>query len=161
MGSDTPPSPSQELPVEELREVSRKLVRELGFMRPTLANTALGASAVHSVIEIGRTPGIQARDLANLLRLDKSNMSRQLAKLEAASLVRRESAIDDARSYCLYLTDAGQALRGEIDRFSTYQVSLALSKLAPADRRALIRCLSLYVEALNQGNEDNPKRGEL
>jgi DNA-binding MarR family transcriptional regulator len=160
MGPDTRSPPSQELPVEELREVSRKLVRELGFMQPTLANTGHGASAVHAVLEIGRTPGIQARELANLLRLDKSNMSRQLARLEAAGLVRRESAIDDARSYCLDLTDAGQALRGEIDRFSTYQVSLALSKLAPDDRRALIRCLSLYVEALNLGNEENPKRGE-
>jgi DNA-binding MarR family transcriptional regulator len=157
MGPDTP---SPELPVEELREVSRRLVRELGFMRPTLANTGLGASAVHAVLEIGRVPGIQARDLSNLLRLDKSNMSRQLAKLEAADLVRRESVSDDARSYRLYLTDAGQALRGEIDRFSTYQVARALSKLAWADRRALIRCLSLYVDALNEGNEGNPDRGE-
>jgi DNA-binding MarR family transcriptional regulator len=160
MGPDNPSPPSRELPVEELREVSRKLVRELGFLRPTLANTGLGASAVHAVLEIGRNPGIQARDLADLLRLDKSNTSRQLAKLEAAGLVRREAASEDARSYYLYLTGSGRAIRREIDRYSTDQVSRALSKLVPADRRALIRCLSLYVEALNRDNEGNPARRE-
>jgi DNA-binding MarR family transcriptional regulator len=141
------PSPKG-LPVEELRDVSRKLVRELGFMRPTLGETGLGASAVHAVIEIGRSPGILARDLAELLRLDKSNMSRQVARLEAACLLRREAANDDARSFHLYLTRLGQALHDDIDREVTGQVSRALSKLKSTDRHELIRCLTLYVEAL-------------
>jgi DNA-binding MarR family transcriptional regulator len=153
------PSP-EELPVEELRDVSRKLVRELGFLRPTLGNTGLGASSVHAVLEIGRTPGIQARDLAELLRLDKSNTSRQVAKLEAAGLVRRESASDDARSFHLYLTDAGQSLRGDIDRDVTVQVSRALGKLASADRQELIRCLKLYVEALRDVGQEYADGGE-
>jgi hypothetical protein len=54
-----------------------------------------------------------------------------------------------------WFQNAGQALRGEIDRYSTYLVSQALSKRAPTERRALFRCLSLYVKALNQGNEAN------
>ena len=149
------PASPEELPVEELRDVSRKLVRELGFLRPTLGDTGLGASAVHAVIEIGRSPGIQARDLAELLRLDKSNTSRQVAKLEAAGLVRREAASDDARSFHLYLTDSGQALRGDIDRDVTGQVSRALSKLASADRHELIRCLTLYVEALRSVGQEH------
>lgn len=141
--------PSAEgLPVEELRDVSRKLVRELGFLRPTLGDTGWGPSAVHAVIEIGRRPGIQARDLADLLRLDKSSTSRQVAKLERAGLVRRESATDDARSSHLFLTDAGQSLSGDIDRDVTDQVSRALNKLASSDRHELVRCLMLYVEAL-------------
>jgi len=142
--------PPEGLPVEELRDVSRKLVRELGFMRSTLGDTGLSPSGVHAVLEIGRTPGILARDLAELLRLDKSNMSRQVSKLEAAGLVRRETASDDARSFHLHLTDSGQALRNDINRDVTDQVSRALAKLAPADRRGLIRCLGLYVEALEQ-----------
>lgn len=160
MGRDIPSRPSEELPVEELREVSRKLVRELGFLRPSVANTGLGASAVHAILEIGRTPGIQARDLARLVRLDKSNTSRQVVRLEAAGLVSREPTSDDARSYHLCLTDAGQVLLRKIDRFSTDQVSRALDKLAPDDRQALIRSLTLYVEALNQGNEGNADRDE-
>lgn len=146
---------SEGLPVEELRDVSRRLVRELGFMRPTLGDTGLGASGVHAVLEIGRTPGIQARDLAELLRLDKSNMSRQVARLESAGFVRRESASGDARSLHLYLTDSGQALRDDIDRDVSAQVSRALGKLPPADRHELIRCLGLYVDALRRVNQEH------
>jgi DNA-binding MarR family transcriptional regulator len=141
---------SAKLPVEELRDVSRKLVRELGFMRAALGDTGLGPSGVHAVLEIGRTPGILARDLAELLRLDKSNMSRQVAKLEASGYVRREAASDDARSYHLHLTESGEALRDDIDRDVTDQVSRALSKLPAADRSELVRCVALYVDALKQ-----------
>jgi len=74
--------------VVDLRKVSRQLVRELGFMRNTLADSDLAPSAVHAVIEIGLNPGIQAFDLADLLRLDKSNTSRQLVKLESQGFLK-------------------------------------------------------------------------
>lgn len=146
------PAQSREQTVLELREFSRKLVRELGFMRSTLANSDLAPSAVHAIIEIGATPGIQARDLANILRLDKSNTSRQIAKLEAGGLVTRRASDQDGRSSELYLTDAGQDLRRRIDAFATDQVSHALRRLAPADQRTLVRSMSLYADALALNN---------
>jgi hypothetical protein len=56
---------SEELTVEELSDVSLRLVRELGFMRSTLGDTGLGPSGIKAVFEIGRTPGILARDLGD------------------------------------------------------------------------------------------------
>ncbi|CAM3574800.1 MarR family transcriptional regulator [Bordetella sputigena] len=143
---------SREQTIRQVRELSRRLVRELGFMRPHLADSGLAPSAVHAIIEVGLTPGIQARDLAALLRLDKSNASRQVAKLEAAGLLRRESDPDDARAARLYLTRQGAALRARIDRFATDQVSKALRQLAPGDQQALLRLLALYGEALSRDN---------
>lgn len=147
------PSQSRDTTILELREFSRKLVRELGFMRSTLAGSELAPSAVHAILEIGATPGIQARDLSHLLRLDKSNASRQVAKLESAGLVQRTASDEDARSSELYLTKAGQQLRKQIDRFATDQVSSALRKLALPDQQALVRALSLYASALAQDND--------
>ncbi|MDF3834966.1 helix-turn-helix domain-containing GNAT family N-acetyltransferase [Cupriavidus basilensis] len=152
------PSKSRDDVIRELREFSRKLVRELGFMRTTLADSDLAPSAVHAIIEIGLAPGIQARDLAGLLRLDKSNMSRQIAKLESIGLLTRQAASDDGRSYQLYLTDAGQKLRKKIDRFATDQVSSALRRLVPADQQTLARSLSLYAGALAQDNASKMPR---
>ena len=43
-------------PGRRIREVSRKLVRELGFMRPTLANAGLGASGGHASWKSHATP---------------------------------------------------------------------------------------------------------
>lgn len=146
------PGKPREAEIQALRDFSRRLVRELGFMRTTLAGSDLAPSAVHAIIEIGAAPGISAKDLGNLLRLDKSNTSRQLAKLEAGGLVRRMTANEDARSSELYLTDAGQALRKKIDRFATEQVSSALRRIVPADQAALVRSLALYADALAQDN---------
>src|SRR5262249_27331712 len=109
--------------------------------------------ACHAILEIGVAPGMPARDLASLLRLDKSNTSRQLAKLEEAGLVYRETTSDDARSSQLYLTQAGQKLRKKIDRFATDQVSNALRKLVPEDQQALVRSLALYADALALDND--------
>jgi DNA-binding MarR family transcriptional regulator/GNAT superfamily N-acetyltransferase len=147
------PAKSRDRTILELREFSRKLVRELGFMRSTLANSELAPSACHAIVEIGVAPGMPARDLASLLRLDKSNTSRQLAKLEEAGLVYRETSSDDARSSRLYLTEAGQKLRRKIDRFATDQVSNALRKLVPEDQQALVRSLALYADALALDND--------
>lgn len=147
-----PPAKPRETTILELRDFSRKLVRELGFMRTTLADSDLAPSAVHAIIEIGATPGINARDLGNILRLDKSNTSRQVAKLEAGGLVTRAVADEDARVSELYLTDAGQKLRKKIDRFATDQVSNALRRMVPADQQALVRSLALYADALAQDN---------
>ena len=146
------PEKSRDHTILELRDFSRKLVRELGFMRNTLADSDLAPSAVHAVIEIGLAPGLQARDLADTLRLDKSNTSRQLAKLESLGLVMRETASDDGRSSRLFLTAAGKKLRQKIDRFATDQVSNALRRLVPADQQTLVRSLALYADALAQDN---------
>ena len=146
------PEKSREATILELRDFSRRLVRELGFMRATLADSELAPSAVHAIIEIGVKPGISAKDLGNILRLDKSNTSRQVARLEAGGLVERKIASEDARSSELYLTEAGQKLRKKIDRFATDQVSNALRRMVPADQQALVRSLALYTDALARDN---------
>ncbi|MFC4277020.1 bifunctional helix-turn-helix transcriptional regulator/GNAT family N-acetyltransferase [Achromobacter aloeverae] len=154
------PAPSRDTTILELREFSRRLVRELGFMRTTLADSDLAPSAVHAVIEIGAAPGIGAKALGEILRLDKSNTSRQVARLEAAGLLTRTPAANgDARAYELYLTEAGQKLRRKIDRYATDQVSHALRRMVPADQRALVRSLALYADALAQSKDDASKSG--
>ena len=150
------PTQSHEQTVRELREVSRKLVRELGFMRNTLAESDLAPSAVHAVLEIAGAPGIQARDLAERLRLDKSSTSRQLTRLESAGLIERRACTADARSSELHLTQHGQQLRRKIDAFASDQVSNALRHLTPADQQRLVASLSQYVSALADDNDHKP-----
>ncbi|PCE23331.1 MarR family transcriptional regulator [Paraburkholderia acidicola] len=152
---DAPVKP-RETTILELRDFSRRLVRELGFMRTTLADSDLAPSAVHAIIEIGAAPGISAKDLGNILRLDKSNTSRQVARLEASGLVTRTVADEDARTSELYLTDTGKKLRKKIDRFATDQVSNALRRMVPADQQTLVRSLALYADALAQDNAVKP-----
>lgn len=143
---------SQNPRIAELRRHSRQLVRELGFMRPTLADSDLSPSAVHAIIEIGIEPGLAAGDLAGRLHLDKSSTSRQLARLESQGLLRREPNGNDARSSRLVLSDAGQALLARIDAFANEQIVRAFRQLTPGEQAALVRSLSRYVSALSIDN---------
>ncbi|WP_175794389.1 bifunctional helix-turn-helix transcriptional regulator/GNAT family N-acetyltransferase [Burkholderia ambifaria] len=160
------PAKPRDATILELRDFSRKLVRELGFMRATLADSDLAPSAVHAVLEIGMAPGISAKDLGSILRLDKSNTSRQLSRLETAGFVTRRISPDDARATELYLTADGQKLRKKIDQFATRQVSNALRRMVPADQQTLVRALALYSDALAQDNgaeapPPNPDAGQI
>ena len=67
--------------IEPVRDASRRLVRELGFMRSTLAGTDLPPSAVHALIEIGAGGATTATELCRRLNLEKSSVSRMIGKI--------------------------------------------------------------------------------
>ena len=94
--------------IDSIRANSRSLVRELGFMQPTLAETDYSASAVHALLEIETQQGMSSAQLVQLLGLDKSSVSRMLAKLVAAGEVKEVAAINDGRLKLLQLTPQGR-----------------------------------------------------
>lgn len=81
-----------------VRDASRRMVRELGFMQPTLAETDLPASAVHAIIELGNQGAMTANQLGQLLLLEKSTISRMLARLVERGLVEEQPSDVDGRA---------------------------------------------------------------
>ena len=73
-----------------VRDASRRLVRELGFMKATLADSRLPPSAVHALVEIGARGSLTATALCELLVLEKSSVSRMVRKLIDAHLLVEE-----------------------------------------------------------------------
>jgi DNA-binding MarR family transcriptional regulator len=134
--------------IERVREASRELVRELGFMRPTLAETDLSPSAVHAMIEIGRGQQVTAQDLCGLLRLEKSSVSRLVAKLIAQGEIAARTSRADARSKTLSLTRKGRATLATIDNFANRRVSGALAVLQERSQRHVADGLAAYARAL-------------
>lgn len=145
--------PKQSLPINDIRFTSRRLVRELGFMGGDFAGTDLPPSAVHALIEIETCPGITARDLGKLLRLEKSSVSRMLRKLILSGDVLEAADSEDNRIKRLYLAGRGQDRVGAIHAFANRQVSNALSRLALADGRTILEGLRLYADALEDRSD--------
>ena len=134
--------------IEPIREASRRLVRELGFMKPVLAGTGMPPSAVHALIEIGAGRAATGAELANLLHLDKSSVSRMLRKLVAAGQVAEGPSAADGRAKLLSLTLAGRKTLAAIDAFARAQVRTALGALPPEAGPVIREGLSRYAEAL-------------
>lgn len=142
--STTQPSPY----LHPIRDASRHLVRELGFMGNTLAGTELPPSAVHALIEIGDRQVDTAAELCNVLNLEKSSVSRMLNKLIKAGELETQASARDAREKILRLTAQGRETLAGINRFADRQVLTALEQL-PADASVSIaNGLQSYATAL-------------
>lgn len=134
-GAASMPNPQASPFLQPIRDASRHLVRELGFMGNTLAGTDLPPSAVHALIEIGDRHVDTAAELCSVLNLEKSSVSRMLNKLIKAGEMVTLPSKRDAREKILRLTDKGQQTLAGINRYADHQVLNALQQL-PADASA-------------------------
>ncbi|CAI1671316.1 ribosomal-protein-alanine acetyltransferase [Serratia ficaria] len=130
-----------------IRDASRRLVRELGFMGNTLAGTDLPPSAVHALIEIGEGRANHAAALCGALNLEKSSVSRMLNKLRKAGLLDVQPSERDGREKLLALSEQGRETLAAINHFADRQVRGALNT-RHGDGAAIVSGLQAYVAAL-------------
>jgi DNA-binding MarR family transcriptional regulator/GNAT superfamily N-acetyltransferase len=133
-----------------IRDASRRIVRELGFMRPTLAGTDLAPSSVHALIEIGQNRALTAAELCTVLDLEKSSVSRMVRKLIMSGELTEEPNGQDARSKVLSLTSKGHNTLTAINAFADDVVSSALSDHSAAVQEKVRDGLAAYANALEQ-----------
>jgi len=140
----------------EMREASRTLVRELGFLKPTLAGTDLAPSAVHAIVEIGRRGPMTAKELGSLLGLEKSSISRLLQKLIERGELEEEQDENDARNKLIVLSRSGRRLLRSIDQFADHQVRSALQYIPPSSHRDLVDSFRAYGNGLQKSRHKSP-----
>lgn len=146
--------PKGDAEIDRIRHASRRLVRELGFLRPTLAGTDLPPSAVHALVEIGAHGSMTAAALCEELLLEKSSVSRMLRKLVEAGELREGASEQDGRAKLLSLTPRGRATLTRIDAFARDQVAAALARMRPPARGGLADSLAAYAGALAASRTD-------
>src|SRR5436305_2748020 len=87
-------------------------------------------------------------DLANVLGLDLSTVSRQVRALEELGLVGRTSDPDDRRAFLLESTDAGRALVTAVKEKFSQLVDVALAAWSDQDRHTLTALLGRLADDL-------------
>lgn len=134
--------------VDQIRESSRTLVREFGYMRRNLASTHLGPSALHTLLEIDLKGPQTAAALCAKLNLEKSSVSRMLKRLLEAGEIQETTMSSDGRRKQLSLTEQGKKTVNTAHCFAKQQVLDALHTLTPESSKVVREGLSLYAEAL-------------
>ncbi|WP_306119260.1 MULTISPECIES: helix-turn-helix domain-containing GNAT family N-acetyltransferase [unclassified Roseitalea] len=142
--------------IAHIRDASRRLVRELGFMQATLAGTDLSPSAVHAIIEVGLGRNVSARDLVAALRLEKSTVSRLVGALVADGYLAEARDGTDTRLKRLTLTDRGRQAYAAINAFAGGQVRGAVDRLDGLGAPDLARALDAYARALGDQAQRQP-----
>jgi DNA-binding MarR family transcriptional regulator len=145
---DHPESELDQILIDDIRAASRQMVRELGFMDATIAATDYPPTAVHAILEIGMHGPMTSGQLADVLRLEKSSISRMVRKLIDGGELKENPDAGDARAKPLSLTPKGRRTLVALHDFGRRQVSGALGQLTEAERRSVRDGLMLYARAL-------------
>ncbi|KAK1757518.1 hypothetical protein QBC47DRAFT_399858 [Echria macrotheca] len=143
--------------IAPLRDASRKLVREWGFLRPTFAGSNLSPGAVHCLVEIGDNHVGRFSDLCNELKTSRKQLTHILSELaHDGSIVvdkprdgEKEGMLPDPEA-TYRLTPAGALKLNEINAYAQNQVMKALATAQPDAAANITTAFRLYATALEQ-----------
>ena len=117
----------------------------------------MSASEARALIELVSARGIAQGELASLLGLDKSTVSRLAAGLERKGWIRRGRDEDNQRYVRLYLTPAGREVASRVWRAWQSRQERILSRLSADERAGLTAGLGGLVRGLAaEGLLDEP-----
>jgi len=137
------PSGVPELNAARLRIAVARLSRRL---RPTEAAGSLTATEVDVLVAAERRGPVRLSDLASFAGLNPTMLSRLVARLESAALIRRLAVEGDRRVCRVEATAKGRRLLERIRSERNDVLSKRLEELGRAEREAVIAALPVLEE---------------
>ncbi len=133
------------------REAIRILDRKISALE---AAEFLGRGLTHAqcraLDELGRAGSISLGELAAILGLDSSTMSRTVNNLVAQGLASREADPQDRRYIAIALTEQGQNIYGDIEESMDANFDDIFVQIPEEKRRGVLEDLILIIEALDK-----------
>ena len=140
-----------------LRENARLLARRLGLLeKNSVGCCCIPMPQCHVLVEIGRHNSLSVNDLAQLLNLDKSSVSKTVDKLVNNGLLNRVPSPEDRRYVVLTLSQEGQAAYGDIETRMDSHFEKILQAIPAEKREQVIESLDLFTTALKNVQQDTP-----
>ncbi|MBP3610778.1 MAG: MarR family transcriptional regulator [Lachnospiraceae bacterium] len=151
--------------VKQFREYTRQLECHLGNMNQSdCCCCGISEGQCFLIVEIGRKPGVSVKELAEILHIDKSGVSRSVEELVQKGFVERKPAIEDRRFVRLHLLPKGQERFEKIEHDMYLKFKEVFEQIPVEKQEQVIEALQLYNEAClkveeNKGEERNDKKG--
>lgn len=134
---------------KELRELTRLMIRNMSFLDKSEASCCGTTIAqCHAITEIGRVKEISLNELADILKLDNSTMSRTINNLVDQQLVIRETDPQDRRYIKMRLTDKGWGIYESIEKNMDMYFRSLLRDIPEEKHKQVLESLVLLVEAM-------------
>lgn len=143
---------------KKLREEIRILERKLGALEECHKCCSVTMAQCHAIVEIGRSEKISLNQLADLLNLENSSMSRTVNNLVNKGFVIRDIDMQDRRYVTISLTDKGMDLFKDIEKDMDDYFLKIYETIPRENRKQVIEGLSILIEAINT-NKYEAKKG--
>lgn len=136
---------------ENLRELIRILVRNLDVLEKSDASCCgVTITQCHAIVEIGRMKKVSLIDLAELLGLDKSTMSRTINNLVEDGLVNRDLVAENRRYVSIQLTNNGIEVFDNIEESMATYYSSIFTSIPENKRSQVLESLKLLTAAVKE-----------
>ncbi len=142
MKTDRRSSSDNSITVDAVRRFNRFYTRTLGILPEGHLRTSFSLAEVRVLYEIAHRRSPRASDISRDLGLDAGYLSRMLARLDKAGLVRRTRSSNDGRESHLSLTSRGRAIFASLDRAARAEVASVIRTLGPVSRDELTGAMS-------------------
>ena len=131
--------------VKLFRENTRRLEMNLGNINKSdCCCCGISDTQCFILVEIGRKPDISVKELAGILRLDKSGISRMVEELVQKEFVERKPSKEDRRYVVLNLTVTGSERFNQIENNMNIKFKSILDRIPEEKRNQVIEALELY-----------------
>lgn len=144
-----PPAPRA---IASLRAFNRFHTRFVGLLAPSFVDSGLSLVEARVLYEIATREAPVAADIVEALAIDRAQMSRIIAKFEAAGLIVRGTG-SDGRLRPISLTEAGAERFVVIDASTRAAAEQGLAHLDPAGQTEVAAALD-FVRALIESDEE-------
>ena len=145
---------------QELQASVQAFVRSFGLLvtKQTPCGQPISPSVAHALmVLLDREDGGLAtyqHELADLLGLDRSSITRLCARLEADGRLKQTSAPDDARTRLLRLTVGGQRMASNIRAASLDRFTRIVEAIPASKRQPLLDALEVLTAAVQTLDEE-------
>ena len=128
--------------MDQVKLFTRRLEMNLGNINKSdCCCCGISDTQCFILVEIGRKPDISVKELAGILRLDKSGISRMVEELVQKEFVERKPSKEDRRYVVLNLTVKGSERFNQIVNIKFKSI---LDRIPEEKRNQVIEALELY-----------------
>lgn len=135
--------------VKLFRENTRRLEMNLGEINRTdCCCCGISDTQCFMLVEIGRNKNVSVKKLAEIMKIDKSGISRTVEELVQKGFVERKPSEEDRRYVVLNLTEKGAERFNKIENDMNQKFKGILDRIPKDKRNQVIEALQLYNAAL-------------
>lgn len=127
-----------------------RAIRKITYPNCSKEAAAIDGAGYWQLAMLNELGPLRPSDLAGLLSLDISTVSRQLKQLQEAGLVTRKVHDQDARAYLIIISEAGRKVLAEITELRQRTIAQVVESWPKPDVLALVQ----YVQTLTIGLEN-------
>jgi len=140
--------------IRNFRDKLRKLEREIGWQLKT-DTVCCGVTLVqcHIIVEIGNAGETSVIDLATILGLDTSTLSRHINGMVNAGLANRVLNPKDRRYVSITLTEQGQKAYQSIEDICNSKYTKVFDFIPQEKHQQVLECFSLLVHAVTEAKK--------